>query len=65
MSIIIKGQEMPKCCDKCPCLRHDNWIGNERYLCNVKLITFGEFDNWIYEKRPNWCPLEEVKEDKP
>lgn len=55
---------MPECCAECPCMRHDNWNGNERYQCNVKLITFGYFDDWIFEKCPNWCPLEEVKEDK-
>lgn len=65
MSIIIKGEVMPECCAECPCMRHDNWNGDERYQCNVKLIHFGEFDSWIFEKRPNWCPLEEVKEAEP
>lgn len=65
MSILIKGAEMPKNCHECPCLRHDSREGIHRYQCNNKLIAFGEYDSWSYERRPNWCPLEEVKEDKP
>jgi hypothetical protein len=27
----------------------------------VLLITFGaEDENWIYDQRPNWCPLVEI-----
>jgi hypothetical protein len=27
----------------------------------VSLITFGaEDENWIYDQRPNWCPLVEI-----
>ena len=61
MSILIKGMEMPKCCTECSCCRHDNWNGETAHQCNVSLITFGaEDENWIYDQRPNWCPMVEI-----
>ena len=61
MSILIKGMEMPTSCTECPCCRHDNWNGETAHQCNVSLITFSaEDENWIYDKRPNWCPLAEI-----
>lgn len=61
MSILIKGMDMPKCCTECSCCRHDNWNGETAHQCNVSLITFGaEDENWIYDQRPNWCPLVEI-----
>lgn len=66
MSVIIKGVDIPKNCSECPCCRHYSLDGIHMYQCNVKIITFGEFDSWIFKKRPNWCPLQEFKEeDKP
>ena len=62
MSVIIKGVDIPKNCSECPCCRHDSLDGLHRYQCNVKLITFGEFDSWIFKKRPNWCPLRPLPE---
>ena len=62
MSILIKGMDMPKCCTECSCCRHDNWNGETAHQCNVSLITFSaEDENWIYDQRPNWCPLIEVE----
>ena len=61
MSILIKGMDMPKCCTECSCCRHDNWNGETAHQCNVSFITFGaEDENWIYDQRPNWCPLVEI-----
>ena len=61
MSVIVKGMEMPKCCTECSCCRHDNWNGETAHQCNVSLITFSaEDENWIYDQRPNWCPLVEI-----
>ena len=61
MSVIVKNMEMPKCCTECSCCRHDNWNGETAHQCNVSLITFGaEDENWIYDQRPNWCPLAEI-----
>ena len=61
MSIIVKGMEMPTSCTECPCCRHDNWNGETAHQCNVSFITFGaEDENWIYNTRPNWCPLVEI-----
>lgn len=61
MSILIQGMEMPKCCTECSCCRHDNWNGKTAHQCNVSLITFSaEDENWIYDQRPNWCPLVEI-----
>ena len=59
--LLIQGEVMPKSCVECPCFRHDKWFGADGYQCNVKLITFAEpDDNWIFSKRPEWCPLKEV-----
>ena len=61
MSILIRGMEMPTSCTECPCCRHDNWNGETAHQCNVSFITFGaEDENWIYNTRPNWCPLIEL-----
>ena len=61
MIILIKGMDMPKCCTECSCCRHDNWNGETAHQCNVSLITFSaEDENWIYDQRPNWCPLVEI-----
>lgn len=61
MSILIKGMEMPTSCIGCPCCRHDNWNGETAHQCNVSLITFSaEDENWIYDQRPNWCPLVDI-----
>ena len=59
--LIIKGEKMPKSCVECPCFRHDRWFGQNGYQCNVKLVIFNEpDDNWIFVRRPEWCPLKEV-----
>lgn len=61
MSVLIKDMEMPTSCTECPCCRHDNWNGETAHQCNVSFITFGaEDENWIYNTRPNWCPLIEI-----
>ena len=62
MSVIIKGVDIPKNCSECPCCRHYSLDGIHMYQCNAKIITFGEFDSWIFKKRPNWCPLHPLPE---
>lgn len=47
---------MPECCTRCPFCHDYMW-------CRAKDISFGENDDWIFETRPNWCPLVEVPDD--
>ena len=50
MSVIIKGIEMPKNCDECPCYYETE--GAWRNECEV----FGK-EHTASETRPEWCPL--------
>ena len=49
MSVLVKGMEMPKTCDECPFAE-----ATAELYCNSYVLSLGE--------RPEWCPLEEVKE---
>lgn len=51
MAVLIKGMEMPKSCDTCPC-DYDGY-------CTVAQKT-PTFDEWTVH-RPSWCPLVEIK----
>jgi hypothetical protein len=62
MSIIIEGEPMPEACAFCICFRDDSIDGLHCYQCEATLITYGKDDDWIWEKRPNWCPLVELPE---
>lgn len=46
---------MPESCSRCPLCR------DYRY-CRAKDIWFGKEDEWIFDTRPNWCPLVEIQE---
>lgn len=49
--------EMPKDCDECPCLDRP-WRS-----CKAKKGSNPPITNkYLYEVKPNWCPLIEVKE---
>ena len=51
--------QMPKRCAECPC-NGSRLYGN----CQVKGRWLGgEEGSPIAEKRPDWCPLKEVRED--
>lgn len=57
MSVLIRGMEMPKCCDECLLTSID-------YKCNWHcVITYDCFDSNSNERLPN-CPLEEYDEAK-
>jgi len=51
MSVLIKGMEMPKDCEQCPC--------SDSYGCAVLSQIMATKEKL---GRPDWCPLAEVKE---
>ena len=53
MSILIRDMEMPESCYRCP-MANDDF-----YLCGA---TEKYLENDSEERRPDWCPLTEVKE---
>ena len=53
MSVLIKGMEMPKNCDSCPCYYETE--GAWRDECQVLRKECA-----ISEERPSWCPLVEI-----
>lgn len=59
--IVIKGMEMPDSCAVCPCFRSDEDGRPEASECMAELITYGREDDWIYDHRPDWCPLIETE----
>ena len=61
MSIIIKGEPMPEACAFCTCFRDDSIDGVHAYQCKATFITYSKEDDWIWNTRPNWCPLVELK----
>lgn len=57
MSVLIKGMEMPTCCDEC--FAFDNYRGGA-YCDLTKTNEYGYF--WITKERMHNCPLVEVKD---
>lgn len=59
MSVIIKSMKIPENCFECP-LAGKNFGGPD--YCGI----LDEFTpvNYSTGTRPEWCPLEEVKEEK-
>lgn len=59
MSVKITGMEMPKSCSECRGMR----VSPHNFLCffaderAIKVIRETDL-----QKRPSWCPLQEVKE---
>lgn len=54
MSVIVKTMKMPKCCRDCIFCEHINF-----WIC-IEMSHPCQDD--MYETRPDWCPLEEVKD---
>lgn len=64
MSILVKGMNMPTECEYCGFCRYYPENGN--VWCNAKnrlLKTRWREPNWMHldVKRPDWCPLVEIK----
>lgn len=60
MSVLIEGMDMPKNCASCPC------VNTQVDYCYAKGKCIKKLDN-VYpytEKRPDWCPIREVKHGK-
>lgn len=63
MSLIIKGEKMPKSCEYC--LLSHYYPETERVWCNVSSRIIAEnYDPFVNLKieKPEWCPLEESEE---
>lgn len=58
MSVIVRGMEMPKCCEECWAL--DDY--GDYPMCRITEEQRG-YNFRTREKRMDRCPLEEVKED--
>lgn len=60
MGIYIKGLEVPKDCQYCPCCK---WKRNGDGIlgCRVKNNYFTEME-LCHGEKPSWCPLTEVPE---
>ena len=54
MSVLIKGMEMPKSCEKCPCKTADAFGGLGCQTTGYIPLRKANQD------RPDWCPLIEV-----
>lgn len=52
MSVLIKGMDMPKRCVDCPM-----YLAG---MCSAKLMN----GRCPLDGRPDWCPLEEVKDEE-
>lgn len=51
--------EMPERCIDCPCLSEDeieSW-------CAIPGTPYSLLSKERYEKKPDWCPLKQAKED--
>ena len=54
MSVLIKGMEMPKSCEKCPCKTADAFGGLGCQATGYIPLRKANQD------RPDWCPLVEI-----
>ena len=54
MSVLIKGMEMPKSCEKCPCKTADAFGGLGCQTTGYIPLRKANQD------RPDWCPLVEI-----
>ncbi len=53
MGVYIKGMEMPRRCEECPCMCEVDVV--QGTACGCKLtMKIREIDN---DTRPDWCPL--------
>lgn len=53
MSVVVKGMKMPLGCWVCPCCNRSNGYCQADYTSRR-----------IESHRPDWCPLEEVDDEK-
>jgi len=64
MSVLVRGMKMPKSCSEClHCDRNFNDVvlGHiSTWMCLV-CVKFCQHD--MDERRPEWCPLEEVPDE--
>ena len=62
MSVLIKGMEMPECCDKCDFAQWSNI--HQTAMCTRLYYNpcFEDFSREYLTKRSECCPLVEVKE---
>ncbi len=64
MAILIKGMEMPDCCDDCIISEVVVSVSvGAVSVCNA-CDAFPLTEEHCTEHRPSWCPLVEVKEPK-
>ena len=56
MSVIVLGMEMSTTCVDCE-LYHNGGEYGGYGSCEAHWVIFGKEDDWVYETRPNWCPL--------
>lgn len=61
MSVLIKGMDMPESCWECPLCT--DCFGDPCYCLPADTDFYKERDQYAH-CRPEWCPLEEVKEEK-
>ena len=61
MSVVILGMEMPTTCVDCE-LYHNGGEYGGYGSCEAHWVIFGKEDDWVYETRPNWCPLRPLPE---
>lgn len=53
MAILIKGMEMPTCCEECRL-----WVDRWCYATEER-----GYEEGMVRKKPDWCPLVEIQED--
>lgn len=61
MGVYIKDMKMPDCCAEC-CFLSGMAIPSGDYICEC-IDELCLPDDVIVEGRPDWCPLEEIKEE--
>lgn len=57
MSILIKGMDMPKCCDRCPCNGYDDMVG---LYCRFWFAPVSEPTYKDEDGPAAGCPLVEI-----
>ena len=55
--VMIIGLKMPNRCVVCPLLRKNTVMGDYCFMENRR----GLANTHVFNQRPSWCPLQEVK----
>ena len=58
MSVIVRGMEMPEACEDCP-ISDVSFAEECTYFC----LAARRDTNVNTQSKPDWCPLEELKEE--